>query len=158
MRLKKRGLLIISISSRITFTHYAATSNKNRAELKECADGLDIQLCKIGWVLTTDGWHLVSEQSTLCRKTIQPFRHFTQDSPRTSRSQESYSSLAQRLSSHAFVNWWSLNLQKRECIIIMAHKAICQQIRVFKVMPEQPSRHTLLSQRRVQENSFQGVH
>lgn len=30
-----------------------STSNKNRAELKECAVGLDIQLCKISQVLDT---------------------------------------------------------------------------------------------------------
>jgi hypothetical protein len=30
-----------------------STSNKNRVELKECADALDVQLCKIGRVLDT---------------------------------------------------------------------------------------------------------
>lgn len=75
--------------------------------------------------------------------------------------------LAKRLSSCAFVNnlglmhdalqELSLELQKRDCTIIMAHKAICRQIRVFEAMSQRPGRYSQVTKRGIEENSFQGV-
>uniref|UniRef100_A0A8C9X006 HAT C-terminal dimerisation domain-containing protein n=1 Tax=Sander lucioperca TaxID=283035 RepID=A0A8C9X006_SANLU len=125
-----------------------STSNKNRVELKECADGLNIQLCKIGRVLD-NRWVASSLRTVEAMWRSYPalHGHFT------------YNGLAKRLSSHAFVcnlgfmydalqelSELSLELQKRECNIIMAHKAICRQIRVFEAMSERPGRYSLLSQ------------
>ncbi|KAK7162494.1 hypothetical protein R3I93_006722 [Phoxinus phoxinus] len=151
-----------------------STSNKNRVELKECADGLNIQLCKIGRVL--DNRWVASSLRTVeavWRSYPALHRHFThaaEDSARESATRESYNGMAKRLSSHAFVynlglmydalqelSELSLELQKQQCNIIMAHKAICRQIRVFEAMSERLGRYSLLSQRRVEENSFQGV-
>lgn len=93
-----------------------------------------------------------------------------EDTSRTTR--ESYNGLAKRLSSYAFVNnlrlmydalqelsELSIKLQKRDCTIIIAHKAICQEARVFEAMLERRnrSRHSQLSQSGIEENSFQGV-
>ena len=141
-----------------------STSNKNRLELKECADGLNIQLCKIGRVLD-NRWVASSLRTVEAVWKSYPalHRHFThaaEDSARGSTTRESYNGLAKRLSSHAFVSnlglmydalqelsELSLDLQKRECNIIMAHKGICRQIRVFEAISERPGRHSLLSQR-----------
>ncbi|XP_060767543.1 E3 SUMO-protein ligase KIAA1586-like [Neoarius graeffei] len=150
------------------------TSNKNRAELKECADGLDIQLCKIGRVLDTR-WVASSLRTVeaVWRNYPALYRHFTQaaqDPTRDGATQESYNGLAKRLTSHPFVNnlgvmydalqelsELSLELQKRDCNIIMSYKAICRQIRVFEAMSERPGRHSLLSQSGIDDNSFLGV-
>lgn len=84
-----------------------STSNKNRTELKECADALDVQLCKIGRVLDTR-WVASSLRAFEAVWKSYPalHRHFTQAAQaptRDSTTRESYNGLAKRLSSHAFV-------------------------------------------------------
>ena len=133
-----------------------STSNKNRVELKECADALDVQLCKIGRVLDTR-WVALSLRAVEAVWKSYPalHRHFTQaaqDSTRGSTTRETYNGLAKRLSSHSFVtnlglmydalqelSELSLELQKRECNIMMSHKAISRQIRVFEARSTQPA-------------------
>lgn len=113
-----------------------STSNKNRAELKECAVGLDIQLCKISRVLDTR-WVASSLRTVeaVWRNYPALHRYFTeavQDPTRDSTTRESYNGLAKHLSSHVFLtnlglmydalqelSELSLELQKRECNIII---------------------------------------
>ncbi|KAK0134200.1 E3 SUMO-protein ligase KIAA1586 [Merluccius polli] len=151
-----------------------STSNKNRIELKECADALDVQLCKIGRVLDTR-WVSSSLRAVeaVWKSCPALHRHFTQaaqDPSRDSTTRESYNRLAKRLSSHAFVtnlglmydalqelSELSLELQKQECNIMMSHKAISRQIRVFEAMSTRPGRHSQQSQSGVEEDSFFGV-
>lgn len=150
------------------------TSNKNRMELKEAADSLDVQLCKIGRILDTR-WVASSCRTVEAVWKNYPalYKHFktaTEDPTRDDTAKQTYSGLAMRISSHAFVNnlgimfdalqelsELSLELQKRDSTIIAAHRTICRQIQVFEAMSERPGRYTQLSQRGVEESSFQGV-
>lgn len=143
-------------------------------ELKEAADSLDIQLCKIGRVLD-NRWVASSFRTVKAVWKSYPalhkhFTHAAEDASRDSTTRGSYNGLAKRLSSYAFVNnlglmhdalqelsELSLELQKRDCTIIMAHKAICRQVRVFEAMSERPGRHSQVAQRGIEESSFQGV-
>ncbi len=151
-----------------------SSSNKNRMELKEAADSLDIQLCKLGWVLD-NRWVASSFRTVeaVWRNYPALHKHLThaaEDASRDSTTRESYNGLVKRLSSYAFVNnlglmhdalqelsELSLELQKRDCTIIMAHKAICRQIRVFEAMSQWPGRYSQVTKREIAENSFQGV-
>ncbi len=128
-----------------------SSSNKNRMELKEAADSLDNQLCKTGWVLD-NRWVASSFRTVeaVWRNSPALHKHFPQaaeDASHDSMTRESYNGLVKRLSSYAFINnlglmhdalqelsELSLELQKRDCTIIMAHKAICRQIRVLEAM------------------------
>ncbi|MGH0132821.1 UNVERIFIED_CONTAM: hypothetical protein FKN15_050685 [Acipenser sinensis] len=149
-------------------------SNKNRMELRECAENFDVQLCKIGRILDTR-WVASSFRTVEAVWKNYPAlrKHFTaaaEDASRNNVTRQSYSGLAMRISLHVFVNnlglvcdalqelsELSLELQKRDCTIITAHRAVFREARVFSAMSEQPGRHTQLSQRGIQEDSFQGV-
>lgn len=50
----------------------------------------------------------------------------------------------------------SLEFQKRDTTIILAHKAICRAIRVLEAMLERAGRYSELSRRRTESNSFLG--
>lgn len=77
-------------------------------ELKECADALDIQLCKVGWIL--DPRWVASSFRTIdavWKSYPVPYQHFTfaaENDKRDSLSRQSYAGLAKRLSFHAFVS------------------------------------------------------
>ncbi|RXM90735.1 hypothetical protein EOD39_21900 [Acipenser ruthenus] len=51
----------------------------------------------------------------------------------------------------------SVELQKRVCTIIEAHRAIFREVREFEAMAEQPGRYTQLSQKGIEENVFEAV-
>lgn len=75
-----------------------STSNKNRVELKECADGLNIQLCKVGRVL--DNRSSLRTVEVVWRSYPALHRHFThaaEDSAHESATRESYNGLAKHL-------------------------------------------------------------
>lgn len=151
-----------------------STSNKNRLELRTAAESLDVQLCKIGRILDTR-WVASSFRTVDAVWKNYPalYKHFqtaSDDPSRDGITRRTYSGLAMRLSSHAFVNnlgimcdalqelsELSVELQKRDVTIISAHKTISREIRVFEAMSERPGRYTELSQRGIVENSFQGV-
>lgn len=147
-------------------------SNKNRMDLKECAESLDIQLCKIGRILNTR-WVASSFRTVEALWYNYPalHKHFSEaaaDSSRNSATRSTYAGLNAHISSHAFINnlglmfdalqellELSVELQKRECTIIDAHKSIVRQMRLT---PCQMSLgDTVISQRAMQENCFQGV-
>ena len=93
-----------------------STSGKNRMELKECADALDVQLCKIGRILDTR-WVASSFRTVDAVWKAYPalYQHFTSASSSDKRdgaSRQTYKGLALRLSSHAFVNNFGLMLWK----------------------------------------------
>lgn len=151
-----------------------SASNKNRMELKDAADSLDIQLCKIGRILDTR-WVASSFRTVEAVWKNYPalYKHFktaSEDPARDGSTKQTYNGLAKRLSSYAFVNnlgimcdalqelsELSLEIQKRESSIISVHKAICRQIRVFEAIAERPGRYTELGQRGIDANSFQNV-
>ena len=145
-------------------------------ELKECADALDIQLCKIGRILDTR-WVASSFRTVDAVWKAYPalYQHFTsaaESDKRDSTSRQSYTGLAKRLSSHAFVNnlglMWdalqelselSVELQKRDINIISAHRAIYREVKVLVAVAEQTGtdRRTEQTQTAIEENLFQGV-
>lgn len=145
-------------------------------ELKECADALDIQLCKIGRILDAR-WVASSFRTVDAVWKAYPalYQHFTsaaESDQRDGASRQTYTGLAKRLSSHAFVNnlglMWDalqelsellLELQKRDINIISAHRAIYREVKVLEAMAEQAGtgRHTKLSQTAIEENNFKGV-
>ena len=141
-----------------------STSNKNRLELKDAADSLDVQLCKIGRVLD-NRWVASSFRTVEAVWKSYPalhkhFTHAATDGSRDRTSRDTYSGMEKKVSSHAFVNnlgimydalqelsELSLELQKRDCTIIMAHKAICRQVRVFEAMSARPGTHCELAKK-----------
>ena len=151
-----------------------STSNKNRMELRESAESLDVRLCKIGRILDTR-WVASSFRTVEAVWKNYPalYKHFktaSEDPSRDSVTKQTYSGLAMRISSHAFVNnlgimcdalqelsELSVELQKRDITIISAHKTICREIRVLEAMSDRPGRYTELSQRGIGENSFHGI-
>ena len=153
-----------------------STSNKNRLELKDAADSLDVQLCKIGRILD-NRWVASSFRTVeaVWRNYPALHRHFTHAAGDTSRDQSSrstYSGMEKRLTSFAFVNnlgimydalqelsELSLELQKRDCTIIKGHKSICAQIRVFEALATRPGEdsHSQLTKTAIENKSFQGV-
>lgn len=151
-----------------------STSNKNRRELSEVSESLNAQLCKIGRILDTR-WVAFSFTTVEAVWKNYPalhkqFKTAAEDPSHDDSTKQTYSGLAMRISSHAFVNnlgimcdalqelyELSLELQKRESTVISAHRAICREVRVFEAMSERPGRYTELSQHGIEENSFQGV-
>jgi hypothetical protein len=147
-----------------------STSNKNRMELRESAESLDVRLCKIGRILDTR-WVASSFRTVEAVWKNYPalYKHFktaSEDPSRDSVTKQTYSGLAMRISSHAFVNnlgimcdalqelsELSVELQKRDITIISAHKTICREIRVLEAMSDRPGRYTELSLRGIGENS-----
>ncbi|KAJ1099489.1 hypothetical protein NDU88_004590 [Pleurodeles waltl] len=151
-----------------------ATSVKNRLELKECAEALDIQLCRIGRVLDTR-WVASSF------RTVEPIwnaypalcKHFTnaaEDGFRDSSTRNMYTGLGRRLASIQFVanlglmydalqelSELSLELQKCDSTIIDAHRAICRQIAVFEAMVDRQGNHFSQCKKAIEQNIFQGV-
>ena len=151
-----------------------STSNKNLMELRESAESLDVRLCKIGRILDTR-WVASSFRTVEAVWKNYPalYKHFktaSEDPSRDSVTKQTYSGLAMRISSHAFVNnlgimcdalqelsELSVELQKLDITIISAHKTICREIRVLEAMSDRPGRYTELSQRGIGENSFHGI-
>lgn len=85
-----------------------STSNKNRMELRECAETLDVQVCRIGRILDTR-WVTSSFRTVeaVWKNFPALYKHFetaSEDPSRDSKTKQSYSGLAMRISSHAFVN------------------------------------------------------
>ncbi|KAL1249596.1 hypothetical protein QQF64_020601 [Cirrhinus molitorella] len=155
------------------YTLYS-TSNKNRIELKKCAYELDINLGRIGRVLD-NRWVASSFRSVEAVWKNYPalYNHLSQaaeDFSRDSVTRAGYSGLAKRLSSYSFVqnlglmydalqelSELSLELQKQDCTIIAAHRAICREARVFEAMSVRPGCHSQISQNAVNDSIFQGV-
>ena len=126
-----------------------STSYKNRMELRESAESLDVRLCKIGRILDTR-WVASSFRTVEAVWKNYPalYKHFktaSEDPFRDSVTKQTYSGLAMRISSHAFVNnlgimcdalqelsELSVKLQNRDITIISAHKTICREIRVLR--------------------------
>ncbi|XP_078509084.1 E3 SUMO-protein ligase KIAA1586-like [Lissotriton helveticus] len=151
-----------------------ATSVKNRLELKECAEVLDIQLCRIGRVLDTR-WVASSFRTVEAVWNAYPalYKHVTSaavDASRDSSNRNMYTGLGRRLSSIQFVanlglmydalqelSELSLELQKRDSTIIDAHRAICRQIAVFEAMVDRQGKHFSQCKKAMEENIFQGV-
>uniref|UniRef100_A0A672PR30 HAT C-terminal dimerisation domain-containing protein n=1 Tax=Sinocyclocheilus grahami TaxID=75366 RepID=A0A672PR30_SINGR len=105
-RLKSLFLNMMVIFMDKLYTLYS-TSNKNRMELKKCADELDIHLCRIVRVLD-NRWIAASFRSVEAAWKHYPalYNHFSQaaeDSSRDTVTRASYSGLAKRLSSYSFV-------------------------------------------------------
>ncbi|XP_078504031.1 E3 SUMO-protein ligase KIAA1586-like [Lissotriton helveticus] len=151
-----------------------STSVKNRLELKECAEALDVQLCRIGRVLDTR-WVASSFRTVEAIWNAYPalYKHFNSaadDGSRDSSTRNMYTGLGRRLSSIQFVanlglmydalqelSELSLELQKRDSTIIDSHRAICRQIAVFEAMVDRQGNHFSLCKKAMEENIFQGV-
>ena len=135
-----------------------SASPKNQKELASCASELDVQLLRIGKVLDTR-WVASSVRTVKAvwesyLALYQHFKNASADNQRDSRERATYSGLAEKLSSEAFVNnlaimydalqelsELSLEFQKKCMTLISAHKAIGRQLVVFEAMCEKSGPH-----------------
>lgn len=136
-------------------------SPKNQVELRECAAQLDVQLLTIGKMLDTR-WVASSVRTVKAVWESYPAlrKHFVtaaQDHRRDAKEKAVYLGLAERLSSREFVQnlalmydalqelaELSLELQRRNVTLPIAHRAISRQVMVFDALCEKSGPHLQL--------------
>jgi hypothetical protein len=149
-------------------------SPKNRFELRECANELNIQLLSIGRLLDTR-W--VASSFRTLKAVWQSYSalsaHFlaaSTDTDRSTKERASYKGLLLRLTTNEFVldmaamldalqelSELSLELQKRNSTIVDSDRAIRRQIKVFEAMIDNCGRYLSEAQGAITQGFFRGV-
>lgn len=155
------------------YTVYSC-SPKNKVELRQCATALEVQLLTIGKVLDTR-WVASSLRTVHAVWESFPalYSHFKAasiDALRDDRERRKYYGLAERLTSHQFVqnlglmydtltelSELSLEVQRRSITIPVAHRAICRQVAVFEAMCGKPGLRLQEADDAVKVSLFKGV-
>ncbi|KAJ1099189.1 hypothetical protein NDU88_004293 [Pleurodeles waltl] len=150
-----------------------STSVKNCLELKECAEALDIQLCRIGRVLD-NCWVASNFRTVAAIWNAYPalYKHFTNaadDGFHDSSTRNVHTGPGKWLASIQFANLGlmydalqelsqlSLELQKCDSTIINAQQAIFRQIAVFEAMVYRQGNDFSQCKKAIEQNIFQGV-
>ncbi|XP_050505351.1 E3 SUMO-protein ligase KIAA1586-like [Diabrotica virgifera virgifera] len=155
------------------YSLYSA-SPKHKRELKDCAQELDIQMNKIGRVLSTrwvaSSFRTVSAVWFGFQALANHFSKAINDPDRTSTEKSKYSGLLNRLTSQSFLlnlafmfdilaelALLSESLENRNTSIVYADKLINRSVRYLEHLKEKPGTKVLEAQIAIKEGNFASV-
>lgn len=151
-----------------------STSPKNKRELKECAQELDMQMNKIGRVLSTrwvaSSFRTVSAIWFGYQALASHFSKAMNDPERTSTDRSKYNGLFKRLTCHKFLlnlafmydvlaelALLSESLENRSTSLVFADKLIHRSLRYLESLKEKPGTRVLEAHVAMREGSFASV-